>query len=318
MKTWTAIDSVRVVRHFADRPLEPAHLRRILDAGRRTGSSKNRQEWTFIVVRDRTRLMELSKVGPYAGHLAGAAVAIALVAPDRLDRWDLGRAAQDMVLAAWELGIGSVPATVYEPQLVTRILALPADQDCRYLLSFGYPADASVLTRPNRPGGRKPLTEVVFDEQWGQAWSDTDPAAPDPETGIDVVPGELPAAFDAATLASLEEAGEIEIETRAAPGAPAHHTVIWVVVEDGRAFIRTVRGPRSRWYREAIAHPRAAVTVGPERISVRVVRADDPTSVGLCSFGLARKYAGDPSLPAMLSPDVLGTTLRLEPDRGAI
>ena len=71
---WRAIATKRVVRRFADRPLEPAHLERILDAGRRSGSSKNMQRWTFIVCRDRDHLRELSAVGPWAGHLAGAAV----------------------------------------------------------------------------------------------------------------------------------------------------------------------------------------------------------------------------------------------------
>jgi len=110
METWEAIDSVRVIRKFQDRPLEPEHLERILNAGRRTSSSKNEQVWTFMVVTDRARLRELTKVGHYADHLAGAAVAVALVAPDqstphgRSILWDLGRAAQSMVLAAWEAG----------------------------------------------------------------------------------------------------------------------------------------------------------------------------------------------------------------------
>ena len=172
MDTWTAIDTVRVVRRFAGRPVDPDHLRRILDAARRTGSSKNEQDWAFIVVRDRAHLAELAKVGPYAGHLAGAAFAVALVGPRTDDTWDLGRAGQDMVLAAWELGIGSVPATVYEPELAARLLDLPDDWACPYLLSFGYPADPGVLTRPNRPGGRKRLEEVVHDERWGERWAE--------------------------------------------------------------------------------------------------------------------------------------------------
>ena len=174
MDTWTAIDTVRVVRRFADRPIEPDHLRRILDAARRTGSSKNDQDWAFIVVRDRDHLGALAAVGPYAGHLATATVAIALVVPRTDDRWDLGRAAQDMVLAAWELGIGSVPATVYDLELASRLLDLPDDWVCPYLLSFGYPADPAVLTRPNRAGGRKTLAEVVHVERWGTPWSDED------------------------------------------------------------------------------------------------------------------------------------------------
>jgi nitroreductase len=173
MDTWTAIDSIRVVRAFAPRPLEAAHLRRILDAGRRAGSSKNLQRWAFIVVQDRARLEELARVGPYAGHLAGAAVAVALVTPEpraadspRSVLWDLGRAAQNMVLAAWELGIGSCPATVYDQALAQRLLGYPDDHHCEYLLSFGYPAEPAILTRPKRAGGRLTLAEVVHDGRW--------------------------------------------------------------------------------------------------------------------------------------------------------
>jgi nitroreductase len=172
METWRAINSVRVVRSFADHPLALEHEARILNAGRRAGSSKNEQRWAFIVLRDRDHLRELASVGPYAGHLAGAATAIALVAPvatgDRASSvmWDLGRAAQNMVLAAWELGIGSVPATVYDHDLAHRLLGLPVDQRCDFLLSFGYPADVSVLSAPNRAGGRQPLDSLVHPERW--------------------------------------------------------------------------------------------------------------------------------------------------------
>jgi nitroreductase len=170
---WAAIATVRVIRRFADRPLEPAHLDRILRAGRRAGSSKNLQRWTFIVCRDRAHLEELAAVGPTAGHLAGAAVAIALVSPDpdapgapMSIAFDLGRAAQNMVLVAWELGIGSVPATVYEHDLARRLLGYPADHHCEYLLSFGYPADAAELTDPPRAGGRRDLDDMVREERW--------------------------------------------------------------------------------------------------------------------------------------------------------
>ncbi|HEX5039019.1 MAG TPA: nitroreductase family protein [Candidatus Limnocylindria bacterium] len=173
METWTAINNVRVVREFADRPLEPAHLDRILNAGRRTASSKNRQDWTFVVVRDRAHLGELGAVGRYASHLAGAAAAVALVRPVARSEhqlttylWDLGRAAQNMVLAAWELGIGSVPATVYDLDLAARLLGLPEDRRCDFLLSFGYPADPAKLSAPNRAGGRAALQEVVREERW--------------------------------------------------------------------------------------------------------------------------------------------------------
>jgi nitroreductase len=169
MDAWQAINTIRVVRRFADRAVEPEHAERILNAGRRTGSSKNEQVWTFIAIRDRARLRELARVGRYADHLAGAPLAVALVTPNPATTsmvWDLGRAAQNMVLAAWELGIGSVPATVYDHALAARLLGLPDDRRCDYLLSFGYPADASQLQAPNRAGGRRSLDDVVREETW--------------------------------------------------------------------------------------------------------------------------------------------------------
>src|SRR5947207_3923541 len=147
METWQAISTVRVVRHFVDRPLEEEHLQRILNAGRRTASSKNEQVWTYVLVRDRDALRKLSEVGRYGGHLTGAAAAVALVGPDTggwrsaTTNWDLGRAAQNMVLAAWDLGIGSAPATVFEHDLAAQLLGLPDGQRCNFILSFGYPAD---------------------------------------------------------------------------------------------------------------------------------------------------------------------------------
>ena len=168
-----AIRTQRVVRRFSSQRLSDEQVREVLNAARRTGSSKNRQEWRFIVVRDRRRLTELARVGPYAGHLAGAAVAIALVTPDPRApgtahslMWDLGRAAQNMTLLAWSRGIGSVPATVYEQDLCRRILRYPADHHCEYILSFGYPADPEDISRAPRAGGRRPLGELVQQEHW--------------------------------------------------------------------------------------------------------------------------------------------------------
>lgn len=173
METWDAIDSIRVVREFSSRSLPEELLMRIVDAGRRTGSSKNLQRWAFILVRQRDRLAELAKAGPWAGHVAGAAAAIALVTPDPKAPeqplsvlWDLGRAAQNMVLAAWDGGIASSPATVYEHDLVRSLLGFPEDHHCEYILSFGYPADESELTAPKRAGGRLARADVLHDEVW--------------------------------------------------------------------------------------------------------------------------------------------------------
>lgn len=173
MDVWTAVSTKRVIRDFADRPIEEDRLLRIVDAGRRAGSSKNRQAWDFVVCRDRPHLAELAAVGPYAGHLGGAAVGIALVTPDPATAdaplsvmWDLGQAAENMTLVAWEMGIGSVPATVYDHDLARRLLGYPADRHCEFLLSFGYPADPAQLTAPRRAGKRKTFDEVVHWERW--------------------------------------------------------------------------------------------------------------------------------------------------------
>ncbi|HSL76025.1 MAG TPA: nitroreductase family protein [Candidatus Limnocylindrales bacterium] len=173
MSVWDAVSSRRVVRRFADRPLDDAHLDRILQAGRRANSSKNQQRWAFIVCRDRGHLRQLAEVGPWAGHLAGAAAAIALVTPDPSQTgaplsvmFDLGMAADEMILTAWELGIGSVPATVYRHDLARELLGYPGDHHCEFLLSFGYPADPSELTRPLKGGGRRSLEELVHEERW--------------------------------------------------------------------------------------------------------------------------------------------------------
>ena len=97
---WDAVRTKRAVRQFDGRSLEPDHLERIVAAGRRAHSSKNQQRWAFVAVEDRAQLAKLATLGPYAGHIAGAAVAIALVTPEPPDAgqpmsvmWDLGGAA---------------------------------------------------------------------------------------------------------------------------------------------------------------------------------------------------------------------------------
>lgn len=173
MDTLTAIATKRVIRRYAERPLDPDHLRAVLEAGRRAGSSKNQQRWDFIVVRDRGRLARLGDVGPYARHVPDAAATIALVTPDPHGPghplsvvWDVGGAAAQMMLAAWDLGIGSCPVTVYEQDLARDVLGYPADRWCEYLITLGYPADPADLEAPNRPGGRRSLAEIVHEETW--------------------------------------------------------------------------------------------------------------------------------------------------------
>ena len=113
--------------------------------------------------------------------------------------------------------------------------------------------------------------------------------------------------------ARLDSVREIEIETRAAEAGPAHRTTIWVVVENGEAYVRSYRGAAGRWYRELTANPAAVLNADGESIPVRALPAADAESVDRASAGYRRKYARDPDLASMLRDEILPTTLRLEP-----
>ncbi len=174
MEVGEAIGGLRAVREFAPRPLPRDVLERILDAGRWAPSSKNEQRWDFVVCEERGLLEQLAGLGDYAGHLAGAAAAVALVAPAAAEGWrrvsiafDLGQCAQNMMLAAWDLGVGSAHAAVYDQAQARRLLGYPEDHRCDYLLSLGYPAHPERLRRPRSTAARRPLAEVVHRGRWG-------------------------------------------------------------------------------------------------------------------------------------------------------
>jgi nitroreductase len=172
MDALTAIRTLRVIRDYGPTPLTDAEVRAIADAARKTGSSKNTQRWDFITIRDRESLERLSGVTIYAKHLpsAGAAIALVVAAPNpdhaRSVLWDLGRAAQNITLAAWAMGIGSCPITVQDFDLAAEVLGLPPDRQCQYIVALGWPANPDDLDRPPRSGGRKSYEEVVHDERW--------------------------------------------------------------------------------------------------------------------------------------------------------
>jgi len=167
-EVFTLIRNKHAVRQFAPDPLPEEAVHTILEAGRLSGSAKNRQPWHFVAVRARSTLEQLARCGAYAGHLAGAALGVALVTPDPFERltvpFDLGRAAQSMMLTAWSLGIGSVMATIYQPGRACEALGVPPDLTIPWCISFGYPAVSQ--DRPPRRGGRRTHEEVVHYERW--------------------------------------------------------------------------------------------------------------------------------------------------------
>ena len=165
-----AIRLKRAVRKFSDQPLPEETILAILNAGRRAQSSKNGQAWRFIAIRDQAILKQLSECGDWAAHLAGAALGVAILTPDPTERFqylfDAGQAAAYMQLAAWELGVGSCPASIYQPDRARQVLGFPPEWHLRIALSFGYPADAAVLIQPPVAGGRQHLDDIVHFERW--------------------------------------------------------------------------------------------------------------------------------------------------------
>jgi nitroreductase len=160
------IRTKRAVRQFTDEPLPEEAIRSILNAGRRAQSSKNTKPWHFIAIRDRATLRQLSQCGTYAGHLAGAPFAVALIS-STADSFDLGQATAYMQLTAWEPGIGSCIASMWEPEKAKEILGVPHDLHFDAAISFGYPLPSREQSHTPKPNGHKPFDEVVLWECWG-------------------------------------------------------------------------------------------------------------------------------------------------------
>jgi nitroreductase len=170
MQVEEAIRTKRAVRQFSPAAIPEATTRQILSAGRRAQSSKNQQPWDFIAIRDREKLRALSRLGKYAGHLAGAAMAVAILTPDPAERWsimfDAGQAAAYMQLFAWGEGIASCMATIYEPEKAREFLHFPPDRYLNAAISFGYPQDPAMLSAPPRGSGRRPKEEIFHFDRW--------------------------------------------------------------------------------------------------------------------------------------------------------
>ena len=171
METWDAIRARRNVRTYTDEPIERRHLEQILEAGRRSPSSSNKQRWDFVVVTDRERLQELSGVWRGAGHVAVSAATIALVAPVPADeaetgsiQYDLGQTTVAMLIAAADLGIGSGHALVRDRDLAREILGVPEDRMVAWLIALGHPADRPLT--PIEVPDRRPFSDVVHWERY--------------------------------------------------------------------------------------------------------------------------------------------------------
>ena len=167
MDTFLAIASRREVREYAGRPIPVDAERRILEAGRIAGSSRNGQPWRFLVVESPSLRERLAASVYTAGNVRGAALVVVIAVHGRgRTEFDAGRAAQNMMLEAWNDHIGSCPNGMPDPDAVAQLLDLEEGERPTVVLTFGYPT----RTRdPDRHTGlewieranRKPFDEVV-------------------------------------------------------------------------------------------------------------------------------------------------------------
>jgi nitroreductase len=166
MDTLLAIASRREVREYDGRPIPDEVVRRILDAGRLSGSGGNQQPWRFVIVSGQAQAALADAVSE-PGNLRDAPLVVALVISGKGPvPFDAGRCAQNMLLAAWNEGVGGVPNGLADRKAANAIVVASEDEAIAIVLSFGYPA------RPRDPESRsaeewsararrKPLDDLV-------------------------------------------------------------------------------------------------------------------------------------------------------------
>jgi nitroreductase len=164
MDAYRAVVDKRDQRAFLATPLPDDALRRILQAARMTGSSKNVEPNRLVVVRDRERVAALAGLSPFAKFLERAAVVI-VIAQTQRHEFDAGRCAQNMMVAAWNDGIGSCPAHLPETE-VAKLLGIPAALHVNRVIGLGYVDPSRAAAPKSVARQRKPLDELVHWETW--------------------------------------------------------------------------------------------------------------------------------------------------------
>ena len=149
---------LRAIRDYAPEPLSSENLQSVLEAARKTGSSKNSQSWSFIALTDPERVRRLAEHGDFTQPVRDSAATIVLVEEPGGNEFDIGRAAQNMMLAAQAIGVASCPITLHRERDAAAFLGVPEGATARYAIALGYP---SAQARPANFGGRKPAAEVV-------------------------------------------------------------------------------------------------------------------------------------------------------------
>ncbi len=163
-----ALRTLLAVRQYQDRPVPEATVRRIVEAGRLTGSAMNAQPWHFIVVQDRDTLRHLGRLARSGPYVAQAPLAIVVATEkSRFAVSDASRAIHSMMLAAWADGVGSNWVGFGGMDEVKALLKIPAVLDVVAIVPFGYPAQPVGRGKKQR----KPLRDIAHREQYGQPFA---------------------------------------------------------------------------------------------------------------------------------------------------
>jgi nitroreductase len=175
MDAYKAIITKRDTRSYTEQPIPDETLLRVLQAGRMAGSSKNTQPVRLIAIRNRGWMQEIAECGKFSEPLKAAAAAIAICcAPDGSD-FDAGRAAQNIMVAAWNEGLASCPTSMHDQDCIRSKLRLPQDVEDEatgrkgwrvvVIIALGHP-NPDVPMSMGR--ARRPMEEYAFWERWGE------------------------------------------------------------------------------------------------------------------------------------------------------
>ena len=167
MDTYLAIASRRDQRRYRPEPLSDDVVGRILDAGRLAGSASNRQPWTFVVPEGRSRVEAVAETVYVPDNVLGAGLVVAVVVTGKGPvSFDAGRAAQSMLLAAWNEGVASCPNGIAERDALHATLELGEEETPVIVLTFGLPdrlrdPESRTAEDWSARANRRPLGDVV-------------------------------------------------------------------------------------------------------------------------------------------------------------
>ena len=161
-----AINTRRVQRGFAARPVELEKLERIVDAGRHAMSARNLQPWQFVIVRDGATLKQMGELCSTGKFVADAPAAIVILKNTENARWadvDCAQAVQNMAVAGWAQGLGTCWVGNFDNAKLCEMVGAPAHWAVFTILPFGY-------ANPDKPPEARPLRskkEMVHYERYG-------------------------------------------------------------------------------------------------------------------------------------------------------